>query len=211
MNHPQRNVALVDVLDQALDAGVVVMGDLTLSVAGVDLVYAGLRLMLTSAETAQRAGIVLPANVLTPPAIPAEANCSPAAAVPVAQSPVPPDEMAGIAPFHQATTGKGSSTKQTAGLIEQAAGDSQHDALPAPEDIERGLAQLVLTIVELLRQTLERQAIRRLESGSLSAAETERLGLTMMRLEERMAELKRIFGLDDTDLNLNLGPLGNLL
>jgi hypothetical protein len=80
-----------------------------------------------------------------------------------------------------------------------------------PEDVEQGLAQLVLTIVELLRQLMERQALRRVQVGDLSDEETERLGRTMMLLNERMAELKEQFGLKDSDLNLNLGPLGNLM
>ena len=80
-----------------------------------------------------------------------------------------------------------------------------------PEDTERGLAKLVLTLIELLRQLMERQALRRIEGGSLSEDEIERLGQTFLKLAARMAELKQIFGLEDEDLNLNLGPLGNLL
>jgi hypothetical protein len=80
-----------------------------------------------------------------------------------------------------------------------------------PEEVERGLAQLVLTIVELLRQLMERQALRRVEAGGLSDEEVERLGRTLMLLAERMEELKEQFGLQDRDLNLNLGPLGNLM
>jgi hypothetical protein len=80
-----------------------------------------------------------------------------------------------------------------------------------PEGVERGLAQLVLTIVELLRQLMERQALRRVEAGGLSDEQIERLGETLMLLSERMEELKRDFGLEDRDLNLDLGPLGRLL
>ena len=80
-----------------------------------------------------------------------------------------------------------------------------------PEQVERGLAQLVLTLVELLRQLMERQALHRMEQGSLTDDEIERMGETFMKLEQRMEELKREFGLEDRDLNLNLGPLGNLL
>jgi hypothetical protein len=80
-----------------------------------------------------------------------------------------------------------------------------------PEELEQGLAQLVLTIVELLRQLMERQALRRVQAGDLTDEETERLGRTMMLLAERMDELKEQFGLTDRDLNLNLGPLGNLM
>ncbi|MDX6684878.1 MAG: hypothetical protein QOF26_1765 [Baekduia sp.] len=80
-----------------------------------------------------------------------------------------------------------------------------------PENVERGLAQLVLTIVELLRQLMERQALRRVEAGGLDEETIERLGRTLMALEERMEELKQTFGLDDEDLNLDLGPLGRLM
>jgi hypothetical protein len=80
-----------------------------------------------------------------------------------------------------------------------------------PERLEKGLAHLVLTVIELLRQLMERQALHRIERGSLDADEVERLGRTFMALAERMEELKREFGLEDTDLNLNLGPLGDLM
>jgi len=80
-----------------------------------------------------------------------------------------------------------------------------------PENVQRGLAQLVLTIVELLRQLMERQALRRVEAGNLDDETIERLGRTLMALEARMDELKDVFGLDDEDLNLDLGPLGRLL
>ena len=80
-----------------------------------------------------------------------------------------------------------------------------------PESLERGLAQLVLTIVELLRQLMERQALRRIDGGTLSEGQIERLGQTFMELDKRMAQLRDEFGLDEEDLNLNLGPLGNLL
>ncbi len=80
-----------------------------------------------------------------------------------------------------------------------------------PEEVQKGLVQLVLTIVELLRQLMERQALRRVEAGGLDDEEIERLGRTLMLLADRMDELKDHFGLEDKDLNLNLGPLGNLM
>jgi hypothetical protein len=80
-----------------------------------------------------------------------------------------------------------------------------------PEDVERGLVQLVLTLVEFLRQLMERQALRRVASGSLSDDEEERLGETLRRLALRMDELKETFALTDDDLNIHLGPLGDLL
>jgi uncharacterized protein YjiS (DUF1127 family) len=80
-----------------------------------------------------------------------------------------------------------------------------------PERVEKGLAQLVLTLIELLRQLMERQALHRMEQGALSDEEVERLGETFMKLSRRMDELKAEFGLEDKDLNVELGPLGSLL
>jgi gas vesicle protein GvpK len=79
------------------------------------------------------------------------------------------------------------------------------------ERVEQGLAQLVLTLVEFLRQLLERQAVRRMEGGSLSDEEVERVGLALMKLEEKVHQLADQFGLRPGDLNINLGPLGDLL
>ena len=80
-----------------------------------------------------------------------------------------------------------------------------------PEQVEQGLAQLVLTLVELIRQIVERQALRRVEAGGLSEDEVERLGTTLMLLDQRMEELREHFGFSQEDLNLQLGPLGTLL
>jgi hypothetical protein len=80
-----------------------------------------------------------------------------------------------------------------------------------PEDVRRSVARLVLTLVEFVRQLLERQAIRRLEGGTLSAEETEAIGVALMRLEETVHELAARFELEPDELNLDLGPLGRLL
>ncbi len=80
-----------------------------------------------------------------------------------------------------------------------------------PEDVEAGLAKLVLTLIEFLRQVLEHQAVRRMEGGSLSEEEIERLGLALMRLQEKLDEIKDQFGLAGEDLNIDLGPLGRLI
>jgi hypothetical protein len=79
-----------------------------------------------------------------------------------------------------------------------------------PDNVRNGLLRLVLTLVELLRELLERQALRRIDGGSLSADEIEQLGLTFLRLSEEMDRLKQQFGFSDEDLNLDLGPLGTL-
>ena len=80
-----------------------------------------------------------------------------------------------------------------------------------PDAVENGLAKLVLTLVEFLRQLLERQAVRRMEGGTLSDEEVERMGVALMRLEEKVHEMARTFGIDPTELSLEVGPLGRLV
>jgi hypothetical protein len=80
-----------------------------------------------------------------------------------------------------------------------------------PEDVQRSVARLVLTLVEFLRQLMERQAIRRMEAQTLTPDETERIGLALMRLEETIRDIGGRFGLAPEDLNLDLGPLGRLI
>lgn len=79
-----------------------------------------------------------------------------------------------------------------------------------PERVEQGLARLVLTVIELVRKVLEHQAVRRMDGGGLTDEEIERLGLTLLKLDERMQQLKGVFGLSDEDLQIDLGPLGRL-
>ena len=90
------------------------------------------------------------------------------------------------------------------------------DALPDRVNIDaesagQGLAKLVLTLIEFVRQLLEKQAVRRMEGGLLPPEQVEELGLALMALEAKMEELKADFGLSDEDLNLDLGPLGRLV
>lgn len=80
-----------------------------------------------------------------------------------------------------------------------------------PNNVKKGLGRLVLTLVELIRELLERQALRRIEAGSLADDDVERLGVTFMRLAEQVGRLKAEFDLADEELNLDLGPLGKLL
>ncbi|HET7209355.1 MAG TPA: gas vesicle protein K [Terriglobales bacterium] len=80
-----------------------------------------------------------------------------------------------------------------------------------PENVEQGLAKLVLSLIELLRQLLERQAIRRMQGGSISDEKVEEMGEALMKLEAKIHELAAQFGLSPSDLNLDLGPLGHLL
>jgi hypothetical protein len=80
-----------------------------------------------------------------------------------------------------------------------------------PDNVEQGLAKLVLSLIELLHQLLERQAIRRMEGGSLTDQQVEEMGEALMKLEAKIHELAGNFGLTPADLNLDLGPLGHLL
>ncbi len=78
------------------------------------------------------------------------------------------------------------------------------------ESVENGLAKLVLSIIELVRRLLEKQALRRMDAGNLTEEEIERLGDALMKLEEKMVEMKKVFGLENDDLNLSLGPVKTL-
>ena len=80
-----------------------------------------------------------------------------------------------------------------------------------PEDVQRSVAQLVLTLVEFIRRLLERQAIRRMEGGTLTEAQVEEVGRALMQLEATVRELADRFGLAPEDLNLDLGPVGKLM
>ena len=95
--------------------------------------------------------------------------------------------------------------------LQAAAGGQQERIDCDQETIEQGLAKLVLTLIELLRRLLERQAIRRMEGGTLSEQQVEEMGLALMKLEQKIHELTTAFNLKPEDLNLDLGPIGKLL
>jgi hypothetical protein len=95
--------------------------------------------------------------------------------------------------------------------LDRVAGSSAPRWNADPEDVRRSVAKLVLTLVEFIRQVLERQAIRRMEADTLTPEQTESVGLALMRLEETVRELGAQFGLAPEDLNLDLGPIGKLM
>ena len=106
--------------------------------------------------------------------------------------------------------------RELGGCVRAAPGDGAAGMLPrrinaTPATVEKDLAKLVLALVDLVRQLMERQAARRVNAGSLSDDEVERLGETFLRLDQKMSELRTAFGLRDEDLNLSLGPIRNLL
>ncbi|MEX2582372.1 MAG: gas vesicle protein K [Gemmatimonadota bacterium] len=80
-----------------------------------------------------------------------------------------------------------------------------------PDAVGQDLAKLVLTLIELIRRVVEHQAVRRMDDPDLSDEQVERMGIALLRLEEKMEEIREVFGVAEDDLNVNLGPLGNLL
>jgi len=176
-------VTLIDALDKVLEKGAVINGDVAIRVADVDLIYLGLRILLTSISKAE--------------------------------------EMSGKN-WRKAGTDYHPSKEPTKEELEymtklereirraEANIPKLIDA-ETPKKAEQGIAKLVLTLVELLRRLMEREVIRRIHRGSLSNIEIQKLGLTFKALGKKMEELKTVFGLEDEELNLDLGPLGNLL
>lgn len=171
-----QTVTLYDLLDRTINKGVVVEGQVMLTVADIDLVMLKLRLLLSGVETlksgspkgnGERKRVFQPAKLVA--------------------------EVASL---------------ELSGQLQEIFGEK---VKMNPKNVERDLAKLVLTLVELLRRLMESQALRRIEGESLTAKEIERMGLTFKRLRQRMEELKTVFGLTDEDLNLDLGPLGKLM
>ena len=152
-------ISLVDLLDRLLGAGVVVAGDVVISLSGVDLVQIRLNAVITTV----RGDMPAPRRLVAGPAV---------------------DE-------------------RRHSLTQRLETD--------PESVERDLFKLVLTVVELVRQLMEAQAIRRVEEGDLTDEQVEGLGQGLMHLEEAMDELKARYDLTTADLNIDLGPLGSLL
>jgi len=199
-----RQIALVDAVDHLLNRGVVLTGNASISLAGVELVYLGLNLFLGSTETLRRYGH-------------ADAPTPIAPLPPTAPTPSSPAAMPSPATGYRQEVSEAAVAQAT-----QVAGNGNGEVLtledlPQRLDIANepsaanGLAKLVLTLVELLRQVLERQAVRRMDGGRLTDAEIERMGLALLELEKKMTELREVFGFEEGDLNLDLGPLGGLL
>ncbi|MBI2633270.1 MAG: gas vesicle protein K [Parcubacteria group bacterium] len=171
-----KKVTLIDALDRVIDKGAYVDGELVLRVADIDLVFIGLRLIVTSVSNAER--------------LRAEGRMGKRA------NPTPED-LAQIQKLEK-------QLKDIEANIPKIIEASD------PEKAEQGIAKLVLTLIELIRQLLEREAVRRVDTGMLSDTEVEKLGLTFKALEKKIQEMKAVFGIKE-ELNLDLGPLGRLL
>lgn len=232
-----KRMTLLELLDRLLGTGVVVDGKVLLSVADVDLVYVGLRMVLSSVATLeQHAGEQKPeshpsgedqAEVFRPArrglAYPSDSLPAPLDGCPTGPATEDSTGVNGhVTPTsEQASVGSRQAPDRLLDSLRPPVPTSQpaaHDT-PAgrprldidPEKVERGLAKLVLTIVELLRRLMESQAVRRMDQGTLTDEEIERLGQAFSLLEARMEDLKKVFGLEDEELNLDLGPIGKLL
>jgi hypothetical protein len=190
-------VSLCETLDRLLETGVVLLGGATISVAEIDLIYVGVQLVVTSIHQTQGA---------------------------------PGESIGDRDSRHYLEAGghhenndqiRGAPANSSSSLALPSAVTTKRaqppDQLPPrgePSSNQRelqGLAKLVLTVMKLLHELLERQGIRRIETGSLSLAEIERLGLTLMQQSEALERLRKDFGFQSQDLNLDLGPLGKLL
>ncbi len=208
-----QHVTLLELLDRLLDKGVMVKGEILLSVADIDLVYLNLGLLLSSVKTVEKAArkggngetkliswqTSTQGEFLDEPQLEVERKD-------LAPTPLTKENS-------QSESGNGETIVGTL----PSARDYGRDQFVEPKtdidpgNVEKGLAKLVLTLVDLIRKLMEKQAIRRIEAGQLNAREIERMGNTFLLLDEKMEQLKTTFGLKDEDLNLDLGPLGELL
>jgi hypothetical protein len=195
-------VALVDMLDHLLNRGVALVGKSTIAVGDVDLIYLGINLVLSSVETLQQgqedAGDGAPEGDDRLPGGPE-----------LLIRPLSPGGQGDSARSSGESFSMGEPPRSPGGTERPSPKDGEGD--PVRQSPERGLAQLVLTIIELLRQLVERQAVRRMAGGSLPDEKVEAMGRVLMELETKMGELREIFQLEERDIQVDLGPLGRLL
>lgn len=173
-----QNVALVDVVDRLLEKGAVVQGDVAVRLADIDLVYIGLRLMVTSVSKA--------------------ASIQGGQRERQIEESLSPEDIVYLNKLEE-------EIKKAEAAIPRVIEGS--DA----EKIEQGITRLVLTLVELLRRIMEREAVRQVKMNHLTTRETQKLGMALKTISKKMEELRTTFGLSEKDLNLELGPLGNLM
>jgi hypothetical protein len=188
-------VELSEVLNHILDKGVVLKGEVMLAVADIDLIRLDLGLLLTAVESAMRV-----------PRVPGARTLGLAAPRPESRAPA----ASGSTMESQVVDSLDAPRDATVAPLESVAESLPQRLNTDPDKIENGLAKLVLTLIEVLRKVLEHQAVRRMEGGHLSDAEIEKLGVALLRLNDRMQDMKGIFGLTDDDLQIDLGPLGKL-
>jgi hypothetical protein len=171
------NVTLIDALDKVLEKGAVINGDVVISLADVDLIFLGLRLILTSISKAEEiSGKDFSIRNKEPT----------------------PEDIEYIKKLQREIE---KAEQNIPRLID----------LSNPKKAEKGLAKLILTLVELIRRLLEKESYRRVKGGTLSPVEVQKLGLSLKAIKKKIKEIQIIFGIEDEELNLDLGPLGNLM
>lgn len=171
----EERVTLVDALDKVMEKGAVVDGELAIRVADVDLIFIGLKLLITSISRAEMMRSGEAANKK--------------------MSREDEEHIRGLEREIK------KAEKSLPKIIEAA----------DPKKAEKGIAQLVLTLVKLIKELMYRETRRRIKKGNLSEVEIRKLGLTFKALDKKLQELKAVFGLKEEELNLDLGPLGNLM
>ncbi len=171
------NVTLVDALDKVLEKGAIINGEMVIRVADVDLVFLGLRLILTSISKAEE----LSGKSFGNP-----------------DKEFTPEDIEYIERLQREIK---KAEENIPKLID----------LSTPRKTEEGLAKLVLTLVELIRRVMEKEAFRRVRRETLSNPEIQKLGLSLKAVKKKIKEVQTIFGIEDEELNLDLGPLGNLM
>jgi len=177
MINKNHNVTLVDALDKVLEKGAVINGDMVIRVADVDLVYLGLRLILTSISKAEE--------------VSGKSFSNP-------DKEFTPEDIEYIQKLQREIK------KAEENIPKQI-------NLGNPRQTEQGLAKLILTLIELIRKLMEKEAFRRVKRGKLSSVEIQKLGLSLKAVKKKIKEIQTIFGIEDEELNLELGPLGNLM
>jgi hypothetical protein len=189
-----QRIELAEVLSHVLDKGVVLRGEVMLAVADVDLIRLDLGLLLSAVETAMRRS----------------GESGSRGAIGAARPQSPAELPSGSTMESQVVQSLRAPTDAVVAPLETVAEGLPPRLNTDPDKVENGLAKLVLTLIEVLRKVLEHQAVRRMEGGHLSDAEVERLGVALLRLNDRMQDMKGVFGLTDEDLEIDLGPLGKL-
>ena len=167
---------MTDALDKVLEKGAVINGDVVISLADVDLIFLGLRLILTSVSKAEE----ISGKTFS------ETNKEPTL-----------EDLEYIDRLQEEIK-----------RMEQ--NIPRHIDLGHPQRAEKGMAKFILTLVELIRKLLEKESYRRVKRGSLSPVEIQKLGLSLKAIKKKIKEIQAVFGVEDEELNLDLGPLGNL-
>ena len=232
----QQRFTLLELLDRLLDKGVMVKGEILLTVADIDLVYLNLGLLLSSVRSVEKTygrgrnddngveGVGSGAGKATSMTRHTllQEECVDATYETKLDEPQMNQLQPGIRREQAVSFSEedgadrsedtGMSAKPLSATNGYGVGQIlQPKANIDPENVEKGLARLVLTLVELLRKLMEKQAVRRIDDKQLNAEEVERMGNAFFLLDKKMEEIKKVFDLKDGDLNLDLGPLGDLM